>query len=401
MKVSVNADKLMKYVEGICSFGHRYSGSKGEAAARNYIVTEIKKVGLNVETEDFKYLHYQPIGSQLKMISPTGEDLESLPLCYSSAPPATGKAVYVGTGSEEEFVFLQKQGVDFKNKIVLASPAFSFLSYPLAQQFGATGFVALTDAPKNLNRVATATNNLKKGEIPGVTVPASVGQRLLTALSTNNLELEVSTEGEYSEKISSNIVITIPGSSLPKEQVVLTAHYDSMYLGKHAWDNATGCAGLMEIARVIAKLKPERTVKAIIFGVEEYGLCWGSHCYVEKHMEDIPYVKAVLPIDGAGTPYNPLNIFQTTEEIREFAEAIAAEKGFTIDLGGNPFPLSDHVPFQKKGVPVVWVWDGPYSPYYHTSADNPSTLDKNKLKEIIDLVGTVAIRIASTKKLPF
>ena len=201
--------------------------------------------------------------------------------------------------------------------------------------------------------------------------------------------------------MSSNIVMTIPGTTIPDEQIIITAHYDSHNLGKHAWDNATGCAAVLELARIFAILKPLRTIKAIIFGIEEIGLCWGSFSYVDRHAKEISHIKTVLPFDGLGSPFDFKFELMATENIRAFTLNIIKELGYEVTYGAEPAPLSDHVAFQLKGVPAVWFWGGNLSIFYHTAKDDPETLDYGKLKSVVDIAGEIAYKIATQKQLPF
>jgi len=401
MNISVSSNNIRKLVEDICCRSPRYAGTKGEAETRDYIVSEAKRQGLKVELEEFDYLHYQPKSSTLEIVSPIREKLDNIPLNYAGNGTAEGEAVYVGFGTSEEFRILSKQGISFKGKIVLANAIFPFLTYPLAQEYGANGVVVLTDAPGNLCRAGSATSNRKPGQVPGVLVPLNIGQKLLTLLSTNQLKLRITLEGEFSKKSSFNIVMTIPGTTVPDEQVVLAAHYDSHNLGKHAWDNATGCATVLELARIFNTLRPKRTIKAIIFGVEEIGLCWGSFSYVDKHAEELFNIKAVHTFDGLGSPFDFKFELMATKNIRTFALNIVKELGYDVKCDAEPPPLSDHLPFQLRGIPVVWFWGGNLSVFYHTAKDDPETLDYEKLKSVADIAGEIAYKVATQKQLPF
>jgi len=401
MSISISKDNIKRYVEEICSRSPRYAGTEGEVKTREYIVSEAKILGVGVELEEFEYLHYWPEFSKLETLSPVQSTLENLPLNYAGSGVAEGEIAYVGSGTPEEFELLDKQGVDIRGKIVLANAVFPFFTYPEAQQHGASGLVVLTDAPDNLCRAGTATANRKAGEIPGVLVPVSVGQKLLTLMGTNRLKLRVSLEGKFSKKISSNIVITIPGTSIPGEQVILTAHYDSHNLGKSAWDNATGCAAVLELARILNMRKPNRTIKAVIFGVEEIGLCWGSFSYVHRHVHELPNIKAVVTFDGLGSPFDFKFELMATEDVRGFAMKVVGELGYDVKCNAEPAPLSDHLPFQLKGVPAVWFWGGNLSIFYHTAKDNLETLDYGKLKSVADIAGEIAYRISTQKELSF
>ena len=66
-----------------------------------------------------------------------------------------------------------------------------------------------------------------------------------------------------------NLEVTIPGSSRPGEIVLAGAHYDTVEGSPGADDNASGVAGLIEIARLLREARPQRTLKLVAFVNEE------------------------------------------------------------------------------------------------------------------------------------
>ena len=402
MSISVSKKNVEYHVESVCSLSPRYAGTEGEVKTRGYIVSEGKKLGISVELEEFEYLHYSSKFSKLETLTPVEEDLCNLPLFYAGNGVAEGEVVHVGSGAREEFELLGKLGVDIEGKIVLASNTRPFLVYPVAQQYGASGLVILTDAPDNLCRGGTATVNREPGEIPAVLVPVAVEKKLLALMSTGRLRLRVTSEGAFSRKTSSNIIMTMPGATIPGEQVILAAHYDSLDLGEHACDNATGCAALLELARIFSELKADRTIRIIFFGVEELGTCWGSFSYVDKHASELSSIRAVVICDGMGLPYDfKFDLMASTKEIRAYVANIVQELGHNIKGDVDPLlAFSDNLHFQMKGVPAVWL-KGNQGIFHHTAGDDQETLDHDKLKWLADIDGEIIYRIATQKRLPF
>ena len=401
MSISVGRENIKHFVEEICSRSPRYAGTEGEAKTREYLVSEARKSGITVELEEFEYLHHRLKSSKIETLAPVQDAFDNLPMCYAGSGVAEGEVVYAGSGTKEEFELLGKLGVDIKGKIVLATTFYTYGAYPLAQQYGATGFVVLTDAPYDLARAALATPDHKPGKIPAVLVPAPAGRKILMLANSGKLRLRITLDGEFSKKTSSNIVMTVPGTAIPDEQVILTAHYDSHNLGKHAYDDAAGCAVNLELMRVFSQLKPARTVKAILFGIEELGF-WGSYSYVDRHANELPDIKAVLTSDALmGSPYDFNLELRATKEVRPLASKVVQELGYDIKCEADPQPFSDNFPFQSKGVPAVWLQGEDRSIFFHTAKDDPETLDYDKLKLWADINGEIAYRIATDKVLPW
>ena len=83
-----------------------------------------------------------------------------------------------------------------------------------------------------------------------------------------------------------NVVATKPGLLFPNKKVILGGHYDSISLDRAqdaqdgapgADDNASGVAGLLEIARILQDVALDVTVEMVFFGAEELGLIGSTH----------------------------------------------------------------------------------------------------------------------------
>jgi hypothetical protein len=104
-----------------------------------------------------------------------------------------------------------------------------------------------------------------------------------------------------------NLVVVIPGtdSALAQEQILLTAHLDSITetepeeRAPGADDNATGVATLMEAARILKGYEFKRTIKLVFFTGEERGL-HGSRAYISKHFKELNDIVGVLNLDMFG-----------------------------------------------------------------------------------------------------
>src|SRR5688572_19583134 len=75
---------------------------------------------------------------------------------------------------------------------------------------------------------------------------------------------------EYSayDRVYRNLEATLPGTTRPQEVVILGAHYDSARDAPGADDNASGVAGVLELARAFAGARQSRTVRFVFFANE-------------------------------------------------------------------------------------------------------------------------------------
>ena len=175
--------------------------------------------------------------------------------------------------------------------------------------------------------------------------------------------------------VSNNVVAVLPGSERPDEFVTYMAHWD--HLGKDetleddqiyngALDNASGTAGLIEIAEAFASLDPPpaRSIVFLSVTAEEQGLL-GSEYYSEHPTQPLDHTVAAINMDGLDTvgPMHDITVVGLgNSELDDYlTEAAAAqdrvvrpdpesEKGF--------FYRSDHFNFAKHGVPALYTDSG-------------------------------------------
>lgn len=98
-----------------------------------------------------------------------------------------------------------------------------------------------------------------------------------------------------------NVVGDLPGAGHPDEVVIVAGHEDSWDLSEGATDNGTGTVVAMEVLRALKStgLKPDRTLRVVLFSGEEEGLL-GSRAYLKAHAAELDKVQAVL-VDDSGS----------------------------------------------------------------------------------------------------
>jgi hypothetical protein len=186
-----------------------------------------------------------------------------------------------------------------------------------------------------------------------------------------------------------NVIATIPGTALPDEYVVLSAHFDSWDGGSGATDNGTGTVVMMEAMRLLkaAYPNPRRTIVAGHWNSEEQGLN-GSRAFAHDHPEVVDGLQVLLNQDnGTGRVVN-ISMQGLTDAGAFFGRWLSRVPGEitrSIDLGlpGRPGGGgSDYASFICAGAPAFSLsslnWDyGTYT--WHTNRD---TFDKLVLDEV-------------------
>ncbi|HVJ61614.1 MAG TPA: M28 family metallopeptidase, partial [Tahibacter sp.] len=181
--------------------------------------------------------------------------------------------------------------------------------------------------------------------------------------------------------------------TLPNEWVIVGGHYDSRNQNGSsttstpgAEDNATGCAGVIEIARALVPNHPRRSVLFMCYSGEEQGL-YGSEAHVDalQASGDLAKVKSVVIMDMIG--YSANNVLNADYEtyathsayMNKFAAAAATYvPALQVTLSTNPFG-SDHMPYLQGGKPTVLAIESDYDvyPHYHKSTDLPANIGPN------------------------
>ncbi len=160
---------------------------------------------------------------------------------------------------------------------------------------------------------------------------------------------------------------------------VFTAHYDHLgKLGKKtfypgAHDNASGTAAIITFAAHYAQNKPEFDMYFIAFSGEDANLR-GSDWYVEHPIVPLSQIKYLFNLDMIADNNTKQYCEFSNEAMEGFAlfEQINAEKGYFQALDRHELDEnSDHWPFAKKNVPVVFFMNehGDAFKYYHTVHD--------------------------------
>ena len=170
--------------------------------------------------------------------------------------------------------------------------------------------------------------------------------------------------------VSDNVVAKLTGSdaTLKDEYVLYTAHWDHLGVGtpkngdsiyNGALDNASGCAQVMEIARLLKGLpRPKRSFLFLFVTAEEQGLL-GSQYYADFPLYPLNKTVANINIDGInqwGRTTDLTVVGLGASDLDDYAKAAAAEQSRVLKPDAEPekgfYYRSDHFNFAKKGVPA-------------------------------------------------
>lgn len=234
---------------------------------------------------------------------------------------------------------------------------------------------------------------------------------------------------------SSNFVAKLEGrdEKLHDEYVILNAHWDHLGIGPEvngdkiyngARDNATGVAGIMEIARAFAKSRPRRSILFLATTAEEQGLL-GAQYYAENPLYPLTKTLADINLDVMNTRGRTRDITVVGLGMSSLDDEIiqaAREQGRVVISDPEPekgyYYRSDHFEFAKQGVPALDPKEGveevgkpqgaglearrryTAEDYHKPSDEVKPDWDLSGMVEDLELIYTVANRVANSKSFP-
>jgi Zn-dependent M28 family amino/carboxypeptidase len=373
-----------------------------------------------------------------------------------------------------EFKYDDYAGIDAKEKVVLifdhepqetdansifngrGNTRYANLRWKVlnAQKHGAVGVLVASEPnrrhPSNLERLAripgivdrmthVPSQALTDSEIkiPAFTISDAVAESMFTAAGKKGSELQATIDAtlkpasmpvplqaemrvvnvERKTGTSANVIGVLEGgdATVKNETIVFSAHYDhdGMRNGQifhGADDNASGSAGVMELARAFVRSgqRPKRSLLFAVFAAEERGLL-GSYYYVDHPLRPLNTTRAVINFDMIGRnetrsaqtegliqinpdTSNELNLIGTVNspQYRSVVEQQNQQVGLNLnykwddDAALNIFQRSDQFPFALHDIPAVWWFTG-FHPDYHQPSDTAEKINFGKMEKILRL----------------
>ena len=272
----------------------RESGTAGEAAAAKQLAVLLETLGLHPLTEEFSVPHCRIKRAFFRITKPFVKEYPVAGLRGSGACDLLRREfVYVEEGDD---ISLSRAA----GKIILLSHRPGLREYRRLADSGAAGLVCVCGTPVDTGDDRIPQEN-KLSPSPSGTLPAVLlhYQDAREIVERGAAEAELLLEPEYTQAVSRNVVVRIPGRKKPEEILALTAHYDSVSNGKGAYDNLSGTAIVFALCRYFARNPPCRTLEFCFFGSEEIG-CLGSRDYVNRRQDTLSRYLLNLNVDLAG-----------------------------------------------------------------------------------------------------
>ena len=213
-----------------------------------------------------------------------------------------------------------------------------------------------------------------------------------------------------------------------EERIVVGAHYDAAGPFPAADDNASGIAGLLELARLLGATSLPMRVDLVAYPLEEPPFFRTPHMGSSVHARSLRRqgvkVRAMLSlemigyfVDTPGSQRFPLGIlraFYPSEGnfiavVGKLGQGSVVRRVKRAMRGASPLPVysinaprwipgvdfSDHASYWDEGYPAVMITDTAFyrNPYYHTARDTPETLDYSRMAMVVQGIHAAVLQL--------
>ena len=369
----------------------RVSGSAEEKAAAEYLRGLCEARGakaylepFDVETADVREASLTADGREIPCVGYMlcGSGSVEAPLCYlpNTDPASVAQAA---------------------GKIVLLDTGITHWVYHDLLDAGAVGFITydgnVNHADRDIDRKTLRPYVAKGRKVPCVNVNAKDAVALVRA-QPGTVVLRV----EQTERAaqSHNVIAELPGRT--DEWIALTAHYDSTPLSHGAYDNMSGCIGLVGILEAARERAPLRYGLRFIFcGSEECGLL-GSKAWTAAHEAELAKTALCVNLDMIGTFMGRFIACVTAEEkLVHYIEYLCALRGWGVAARQDVYS-SDSTPFADHGVPAVSFarLTPPSQSSIHNRYDTKELLSETQLQKDTGFIADFTLAMADAVKCP-
>ena len=436
MASEISGESAKRNVEGF-SRHHRMRGSRGFRAAADQVVAELKRYGfadahLESLPADGKIFYgtqrsrpaWNADFAELWELDANGARVtriaswEAAPIALaqdSVSADVTAELIDVGAGTKDS----DYANKDVKGKIVLISSQPSQAAALAVGKRGAAGIVSYAQNQRtawygedeNLVRwghLETFSDVKTFGFMVSLRTARALQQRLARG---ETIRLHAKVEAGQEPGTYDLATATIPGSDLREQEIIFSCHLDHPRPGAN--DNASGCATILEVARMLSKLigekrlaPPRRTIRFVWPPEIE-----GTLALLNGRPEIASRIRAAIHLDMVGGGPETKAIFHVTRgpaSLPSFVYDVAQSVGMLVNdesaqyamTGTARWPLvasdgsrdplraafvpltqgSDHQVYSDSsfGIPAIYLNDWP-DRYIHTNKDVPANIDSTKL----------------------
>ncbi len=413
--------------------------------------------------QNFSFISATKIGERNKLaITMNGKSFEPLvdnqykPLSFSVDTSLSTQLVFVGFGisAPESLNYDDYKGINVKNKIVIVlryspdtSSADRFEKYSTlmaklftARDKGASGIILVT-APPGMRGESLTSFEDPRGGTSGITVLSlkwtivdsllkmagknldEIKHQIETTIAPASFELPNTTIDLQTQIVkvyakTANVIGLLQGtdSTLKNENLIIGAHFDHIGMGGEgsgslkpdtiaphygADDNASGTAGLLELAQLFSSEKKlKRSLLFIAFTAEELGVL-GSDYYVKNPFAPLTHTISMINMDMIGRMKDSILVVEGMGTSPKFEELVKRNNSdsLVLRLKSDGFGPSDQASFYKKDLPVMFFFTNLHSDY-HKPSDTWDKINYPGQQKVLHLAARIIKELANEDDRP-
>lgn len=350
---------LVNLVEALAvGVGPRTAGSDEASRAADVVADAFCELGLEPRFQEFELVGYEADEPELEV---EGERWDVGPCMYAHSFEGSGTVKRIGespapVGDKKlpNFAVVADDGREVAR--LLTSPfstgAIPFMSMHVHITTPPTAFVSIADSERLQD---------------GMRVRVKIGGRFVPG------------------RRERNVIADIPGKG--DGHVIVCAHYDSVWRGPGAIDNATGVEGVRRLGEQLVKREPARGVRLVAFAAEEIKLT-GSRYYSDEAMlrGQLDDIAGVVNLDCIGRG-DQLNILASPDALLgrgvEAARTLGLLERYELSTGPATGGVDSHW-FAERKVPAATILHFPYDEY-HLSTEAPDMVDEQLMDDSLAL----------------
>jgi len=404
----------------------RRSGTPGEVLAFDYILAAFTKTGLKPMGDSGTYLQRFEIydGRDITRTkftinnTPLVLNTEFIPLPFSASGKVEGSPAIALQESGSPWFYDLKEVMESTQ----GNPHFDLgkLLREKTKLFagkGASAVIFYNSSKLEDGIVFDPAEGIRAEKIPVLYVTNAGRKKFLRDIS-QSLDLVIDVEMEEKKRWGHNVIGFLDVGA--PYTVIIGAHYDhlgygeegnSLYRGAEkkihpgADDNASGTAGMMELARLLKKTKGLRSNYLFIaFSGEESGLI-GSKYFTEHPTVALNKVSFMINMDMIGRLNDSTHVltiggYGTSPQWADLINSSLNRKIFTLNIDSSGTGPSDHTSFYLKNIPVLFFFTGIH-PDYHKPSDQADKINYNGELQVIRLIYTLTDKMDGMNKPAF
>ena len=432
--VGFDPDAAYADMQALCAIGPRGPGTEEDLEGAQYVEGKFTEAGLSdVHIEEYPVTTYRINSAEMSLItlSIRGQvvtdytHLEDFVL-YEYSGSTNGilrlEIVNGGDGSEEAL-----SAIDCDGKAVITT----MQCLPRAVEHGARAVIVQNlrlgeqyDYPPYQGGLYGGDSNgdsipypdaYPDAVVPTCSVSKAVGDEILGAIDSvgtipiigiSRVWIQLNFDTTIGTNPIYNVVGDVKGSKHPDQVVYVVAHRDSTYISPGAVDDLCGTVTVMEMARQLAKYRPERTIRFISMDAEEIGVI-GATEYAKAHegeisgsgvfcinfdMNDVDLEHVdTLDVSVSNGSYKN-KMVEIIDLMYERNPDIKSAYNINLTFGGGG---PDDGPFRKRGLEAAFAmgeWGSSWE--YHTALDTIEYVNKDSWRLSGFIFGTLALDLA-------